>query len=213
MLRLVSTEPTSTRRKQLAWLQAMLDFRTWNVTRLAREAGVSQSTLAKFLNDPENLAHLSTNSVEKLSRAGGIRPYETSPSVAPRGLSDGEAERFVGFDGQAHFNNLIQAMAAGNSVAPWVLQTRALEAVGYLPGDVLMVDMNAAPAEGDVVCAQLYDRSGEAETIFRIYEHPFLVAATLNRANLKPLIADNNTVVIRGVVTSSHRPRLTLLAS
>ncbi len=214
MLRVVSTtEPTSLRRRQLAWLQAMLDFRMWNVTRMAREAGVSQSTLAKFLNDPENIAQLSTNTVEKLATAGGIRPYETTPTMHPRGLSDREAERFEGFNDNPAFSKLIGALAAGNSVVPWVLNTRALEVFGYLPGDVLMVDLNATPRDGDVVCAQLYDRNGEAETVFRILEHPFLVAATLDRATIKPLLVNNDTVVVRGVVTSSHRPRLTQLAS
>lgn len=213
MLRIVSTtEPTSLRRRQLAWLQAMLDFRTWNVTRLAREAGVSQSTLAKFLNDPENLAQLSTNTVEKLAQAGGIRPYETTPTVHPRGLSEREAERFEGLPEQPAFSKLIAALATGNSVVPWILNTRALESFGYMPGDVLMVDLNATPRDGDVVCAQLYDRNGEAETVFRILEYPFLVAATLDRRTVKPILVSNDTVAIRGVVTSSHRPRLAQLA-
>lgn len=212
MLRLVSTEATSLRRKQLAWLQAILDFRTWNVTRLAREAGVSQSTLAKFLNDPQNIAHLSTNTVEKLAAVGGIRPYETTPGLAARSFSEQEAEPYEGFSEEGNFTRLMRALSTGNAVSPWVLRSRALEAAGYLPGDVLMVDLNANPQAGDVVCAQIYDRSGEAVTVFRIYEHPFLVTATLDRGAFKPLLI-NDTVQVRGVVTSSHRPRLSQLAS
>ncbi len=214
MLRIVSTtDPKSLRRKQLAWLNAMLEFRMWNVTRLAREAGVSQSTLAKFLNDPENVAQLSISTVEKLSGAGGIRPYETKPSATPRGISEKEAIPFSGADEQLGFDRLISALTTGNSLVPWVMNSRALEAFGYLPGDVLVVDLNATPQDGDVVCAQLFDRNGEAETVFRILEHPFLVAATMDRSTVKPLLVNNDTVVIRGVVTSSHRPRLTKLAS
>jgi hypothetical protein len=213
MLRLVKNEATSTRRKQLAWVEAILAFKQWNPTRLAREAAFSQSTLAKFLNDPDNEAQLSTNIVEKIAVVGGLRPYETEPVGQLRGLSDAEAEPFQGYDGQPEINQLIRALVQGNATSPWVLNSRALEAAGYLPGDILVVDQNAEPRDGDVVCAQVYDRSGGAETVFRIYERPYLVAATLSRSNLKPLIVDDDMVSIRGVVTSSHRPRLTLLAS
>jgi SOS-response transcriptional repressor LexA len=214
MLHLVSTtDPKSLRRKQLAWLNAVLEFSMWNVTRLAREAGVSQSTLAKFLNDPENLAQLSTNTVEKVSAVGGIRPYETKPATTPRGIAEKEAIPFSSTDEQVGFSRLIAAMTAGNSLVPWVLNSRALEAFGYLPGDILIVDLNATAQDGDIVCAQLYDRNGEAETVFRIFEHPFLVAATMDRKAIKPLLIDNSSVVIRGVVTSSHRPRAVQLAS
>ena len=212
MLRLVSTETTSLRRKQLAWVQAILDFRTWNPTRLAREAGVSQSTLAKFLNDPENVAQLSTNTVEKLAMAGGIRPYETAPTMVPRSMSDRETERFEGFSTEPAFTRMIGTLSTGNAVVPRVLHSKALEAAGYLPGDVLMVDMNAVPQDGDLVCAEVYDRTGSAETVFRIYDHPFLVAASFARRPVKPLLVNNETVFVRGVVTSSHRLRPALLA-
>jgi SOS-response transcriptional repressor LexA len=93
-----------------------------------------------------------------------------------------------------------------------VLRSRSLESAGYMPGDILMVDLNGRPEPGDVVCAQIYDRSGKAETIFRIYEHPFLVAATLDGRLMKPHLVDNDRVVIRGVVIASLRERRAVAA-
>lgn len=70
-----------------------------------------------------------------------------------------------------------------------------------------MVDLNARPEVGDVVCAQVYDRAGKGETVFRVFEDPFLVAATLDTKLIRPLLIDNDRVVIRGVVVASFRER------
>jgi SOS-response transcriptional repressor LexA len=96
-------------------------------------------------------------------------------------------------------------------MVPWTLRSRALEVAGYLPGDVLIVDLNARPDDGDVVCAQVYERDN-AETLFRIYEAPYLQAATYQRGLFKPLLVDGRRVVLRGVVVASIRPRLSQLA-
>lgn len=53
----------------------------------------------------------------------------------------------------------------------------------------------------------VYDRTGRAETIFRLYEDPFLVAATLDKGLMKPHLIDNDRVVVRGVVIASFRER------
>ncbi len=203
------------RRQQLAWVQATLEHLHWNPTRLAREAGISQSTLAKFLNDPDNVARLQTNSVEKIRLVSPFPPYDTALPQTPRGFAEHEAEPFQpSREIDPYVAAAVLAVAGGlNSISPWVLQSRALETAGYLPGDVLMVDLNAQPEDGDAVCAQVYDRSGNAETVFRIYEAPYLQAATYARGLFKPLLIDGGRVAVRGVVITSIRPRLSLLAS
>lgn len=202
------------RRQQLEWVRAILAHLKWNPTRLAREAGMSQSTLSKFLNDPANMARLETNSVEKLARVSPFPPYQTVAPPVQRGFADKEAEPFEAADViDPRVRAAIAALVGGrNEVVAWELQSRALETAGYLMGDVLFVDLNADPRDGDVVCAQVYDRAS-AETVFRIYEPPYLQAATYSRALFKPLLVDGDRVAIRGVVIASVRPRLSLLAS
>jgi hypothetical protein len=133
------------RRQQLAWVDATLQHFQWNPTRLAREAGISQSTLAKFLNDPDNVARLQTNSVEKLRVVSPFPPYETALPPPARGFAEQEAEPWeAGAATDARVALAVEAITAGhNAVVPWVLQSRALETAGYLPGDVLLVDLNA----------------------------------------------------------------------
>lgn len=198
----------NTRRKQLAWIEAILEHKGWNRSRLAKEAGVDPSTLSKFLADPLNKAQLQTNSIEKIADASGFRPYLTHPPVRPAGLTDIEAEPFDETDATAVVDVAVSAMKAGrNGLDPWVMRSRALEHEGYLPGDILMVDLNMQPRSGDAVCAQVYDRQGKAETIMRIYEHPFLIAASSDPAARRPLLVDDEKVLIRGVIVASFRPR------
>ncbi len=196
------------RRKQVAWVEAILDHRKWRPTKLAREAGIDQSTLSKFLNDPLNAAQLNTLSVEKIATAGGIPPYQTQPVPVPRGLVEGEATPYVAETADVALSRAIHAARGGkNGIDPWVMRSRALELAGYLPGDILMIDLNAEPQDGDAVCAQVYDKIGRAETVMRLYERPFLVASTTDRTLGRPLLIDDDRVQVRGVVIASFRAR------
>ena len=62
------------------------------------------------------------------------------------------------------------------------------------------------PAFSSIGRAARY-RNGRAETVFRIFEDPFLVAATLDRTLFKPWLIDNDRVIVRGVVIASLRER------
>ena len=200
------------RRKQIAWLEGILAHKGWNRTRLAREAGIDPSTLSKFFNDPEAKAQLQANSIDRIWHISGIRPYETSPAPRQEGLSDREAEPYE-FTAETAADILpLAALKNGRNGAEfWIMRSRALEHEGYLPGDILLVDLNATPVSGDAVCAQVYDRHGNAETVMRIYEQPYLVAASSDPAVRRPLIADDDHVVIRGVIIASVRPRRSTL--
>lgn len=199
------------RRKQLAWINAILEHRGWNRTRLAREAGLDPSALSRFFNDKHNKAQLQTNSIERISSVGGIPPYQTAPAPRVSGLAESEAEPLsIPLDTQYSepFQLALNSIRRSrNGLDGWVMKSRALELEGYMPGDIVFVDLNERPRHGDAVCAQIYDRHGKAETVFRIYEHPFLVSASTDPATRRPLLVDNNSVVIRGVIVSSIRPR------
>lgn len=100
------------------------------------------------------------------------------------------------------------ALKGRANAAPWVLKTRALESAGFLPGDILISDQSVQPNASDPVVAQVYDlRSGTAETVFRILESPYLVAASSDPALRKPLLVDNERVIVLGTITQSFRAR------
>lgn len=196
----------NTRRKQLAWVNAILTHKGWRPTRLANEAGVNHSTLSKWMNDPLNVAQLNSTSVEKIALAGGIPPYFTEPISQPKGLATREAEPFRPEDDL--IGKWVRTLTTErNDLEPWIMRSEALEDAGYLPGDILLVDVGATAEDGDAVCARLHDRAGRPEMAFRIFEFPYLVAASKNPALRRPILIDNDHAVVYGVVVASFRPR------
>lgn len=203
---------TSSRRKQLGWLRAVQEATGWNQSELARRAGISHATISRFKNDPDNSSELETSTVSKIAAVSPIPHYENTRAAMPEGFDEGEAIRYDE-SGDPLVERAVAAMKDGsNQVEPWVLKTDALENVGYRPGDILIVDFSSAPRAGDVVCAQIYDMNGGAETAFRLYFKPFLMSSSNSLRHQAPTIIDDR-VDVRGVVVASVRPRITRLAS
>jgi len=130
------------------------------------------------------------------------RPMETS-QISPHGaeVSDG-----TGIDiGSApdQIAKAFRALSINRKAEAWRLTSDAVAGEGYMPGDVLIVDLAARPAPGNVVLAMLSDRVSQA--VFRLIEPPYLLAASLHRKHRKPILIDNDRVTIRGVVVGSLR--------
>lgn len=197
------------------WLTEALAQRGETPTALARKAGVSQSTLTRFLADADGTM-LSMRTMAKLVHVIGRPPpgLETTARTAnphvpqPENFREPEAEPYSVADLPSDpVTRALAALTEGRNAADvWVLRTAALRNAGYLPGDLVIVDLNATPKRGDIVCAQVYEWAKKtAETIFRIYEPPYLVAAG-DLPNLrKPLVVDENQIIIKGVVTQLLR--------
>lgn len=143
--------------------------------------------------DSGEILALAGNVVEVPQHGAGLR----SPEAVPYLVADGSAEA-----------GLIAMLAPTAKRADlWVMHSRALDLAGILPGDMMVVDIGDAHArKGDIVCAQVHSRtSDEAETLFRIYEKPYLVALSSERRYAKPLQVDDNDVTIMGRVLASFR--------
>lgn len=195
------------------WLKSVLEQTKLSPTALASKAGVAQSTITRFLNSPD-APMIGLRTMAKIAHAAGVMPYGPSPAVARTGtFAEPEAVPFrTQTNGQ--LAPILTLLATQHrAVDPWLLQTDALELAGYLRGDVVLVDLNAQPHAGDIVCAQLYRWSeGRADTVFRLFEPPYLVAMTRDPELRKPALVDNDRVIIKGVVILTLRPRDRLLA-
>ena len=197
------------------WLETALQQTGETPSGLARRAGLATTTLTRFLNDPSS-PMLTLRSLAKIAHVAAIQPLGL-PSGGhgnqARGtsLQEGEAERY---DWRGSQLEAVIAALIGKAEAadPWVMRGIALEAAGLLAGDLVIVDLNEKPRSGDTVCAQAYQwEAGRAETIFRIYEPPYLIAAPagppIDPGLRKPILVDNDRVIIRGVVIASLRSR------
>lgn len=197
-----------------AYVERVMQRTGWDQTEVARRAGLDPSTLSRFLKEVDEGRNLSAQSLRKIEQASGIlfgpAPVLPRTAAGPQGFAEVEATPYVVGGNGNGLNPAIQALLLGKNTAdPWVLRSRALEIMGYRMGDVLIVDLAIAPKPGDVVCAQIYDwNKGHAETLFRLYQPPCLVAATSDEKLLRPFIVDDQAVTIKGVVVASFRERL-----
>jgi transcriptional regulator with XRE-family HTH domain len=198
-----------TSRLHREYVQLVVDRMGKAPTRIAKELGIAPSTLTRLLKSETPTATLHARTLRKLQDYSGIPPlFGTDASApAPRGF----AEDAVPFDAKSAdpaVSAAIKALIGWRKAAdPWTIRTRALERIGYLPGDIVIVDLGRRPEAGDAVCAQVYDwRRAAAETVMRLYEPPYLVAASLDEGLRRPLVVDNEQVIIKGVVLP-HRLR------
>ncbi len=201
---------------QQVWIRAVADMMHLSVSALARKAGLSPSTLNKFLNDPTHEGVLKEQTLLEISRVSGVAPME-----AP-GHAGGQQENEVSlFDPQAVDKTtkaLIEnALADGNTRQGCIALSRTLDLEGILPGDFIGIDLSSTPGYGDIVLAELIDRATSATSkILRVYQKPFLVAHTASQLH-EPLVVNDIDVRIIGVakvmVRIPNRPVSDLMSS
>lgn len=195
--------------EQVRWVRAvMAHLGGLSANELAKRAGFSASTLQRPLNDPSWPHAMSATTLAKIADAAGLKPMEY-PSRG--GFGEIEAEPFVFEETDAigqNFDRAVRELTRGrNGRDAWTMRSRALENAGVLPGDVMIVDQNMTAMPKDLVCAQVYDWPRmQAETVFRVYEPPFLLTAS-SQGTTRPLMVDGDKIVIRGVVDAVLRRR------
>ncbi len=215
-----------------AYVRHACDTAGLSPTALARQAGLAPSTLNRFLNDDPPPSLLGQATLAKVGAAAGIEAFAvfqpgTASLTADRGpegsavdLSEdsaifvmesagvqplpkgGATASEVSHPAQSFLHAL---SGAGRHVTLWRMRGGALNLAGLLDGDFVVVDLNGRAASGDLVLAQLYDWSaGTARTVFRLFEPPYLVAASTDPVYRRPDIAGERAV-IKGTILMSFR--------
>lgn len=193
--------------RHFAWVDWLISRTGKTDASLAKDAGLNVNYLYRKRADGTVLG---ATQIRMLSEHYGLPGPDNYLLPGASGFSD----EGLPYDASAPGNDpvlrhMIEFAIKGRpNAAPWVLKTRALESAGYLAGDIVISDKATAPNAGDAVMAQVYDvRSGTAEAVFRILEAPYLVAASSDPALRKPLLVDNERVIVMGVITQSFRSR------
>ncbi len=201
----VTADRDARRSIQREWIERHRKQLGYSLSRIAEMAGFNRGTLTNFMKDtwpynlkPDNLAALERLFGEPAPNLSGLANSHHLPSAH-------ESELFQGNSAAPDDTQAVKLLCGtSNSRLSFVLKSRALESVGYVPGDVVIVDTSIAPKVGDIVCATVRDRDGNnQETIFRIFFPllvPVLITATTERSMLAPLIVDGDKVAVVGVV-------------
>jgi SOS-response transcriptional repressor LexA len=194
--------------RQREWLQQIVKATGDSLSQIATKAHVSDTTLSRIVNNPGYDGVLSTVTITRITGTYQLPGPEEYAGRRPMLGGFAEAERFNAENDPDGIAAVVQAMLGARPISDaWRLKTEALEQAGYLPGDVLIVDTTAAPVPQDVVCAQVYDwQRGGAQTVWRVYDPPFLVGVARDRTAHKPMLVDNDRVIIKGVVDKMVRP-------
>lgn len=199
---------------QRTYVTQVLQRTGWTQSELASRAGLDPSTLSRFLSANQEGRGLRPRSIEKIAAVSGIafKPgggAPSGPSELPfAGFAESEASP-LDMEDQSPVAQMVGILRRQrHNIDPWTLRSKALEGAGYRPGDVVIVALGETALSGDVVCAQIYDWStGRAETVFRIFEPPYLVSASPDPQFLRPLVVDDDKVHIKGVVIQTYRSR------
>lgn len=147
-------------------------------------------------------------SLDEVLQHAGVMDEQQAQTLRP-GFSESDVAPWKGKDAEDRaVHTVAQAHGEKPGVDVWQVKSPALSLMGYMPGDMMLVDTHAAERvrQGDVVVAQIYDNNkGSAFTLLRRYEPPVLVAASPDPADRRVHVVDGINVVIRGRVTASWR--------
>jgi hypothetical protein len=189
--------------RQIAWLDWLRQKKSLSV--LAQEAGRSSNLLTRKVADGD---HLSAASIKLLMESTGLPGPDTYLQPGAAGILD-EGTRYdpLAHDGDSMLKAIVEAALKDRpNATAWHLNTRALESAGLLVGDVVISDAAVTAQAGNAVVAHVIDlRSGKMESVFRILEPPYLVTATADPTLRKPLLIDNDRVIVIATITESLR--------
>lgn len=176
--------------------------RGWSQTKTAKVAGVSKTTIGRNENPPEDYTYvMSTTTLRRLAQGSGIKLPPELHDVDAGGMARGFAEPEVVEIFQEDAPPELEISSPDQTV--WEVHGRGLEMLGYMPGDMVLVDRSVRASEGDAVCAQLVDdMRGTAETVFRVWRPPYLMTETWHQDAKKAPLPVNPDCIVGPVVRS-----------
>ncbi|PXW61521.1 SOS-response transcriptional repressor LexA [Chelatococcus asaccharovorans] len=196
------------REAQRKWLDDVCAATGLTLTEIAKEAGVNPSTLTRFRNQPDHKGTLTPLTVNSISQTTGVPIAVPGGELPLKAIHRArEAEPVPLEAASPEWQTVLKPYQDEARFEIWALRGRALEFEGYRPGDVVIVDREARPDVGDVVCAHVSDWQRGGETVFRLYHPPFLLGAGSDDAARRPRFLDEQSTQIKGVVVMSLRGR------
>lgn len=180
---------------------------------LAKLCDLSHTTLLGIDEEPSK-KRPTRRTVDRIAEKTGI-PYGV-PGAAPQAdLAPDEPAIIVVEHEPATIRTAVMSLVGARKNAhPWLLRADDIAAFGYRAGDILVVDLDEAPRDGDVVCAQVrdFDRM-RARTVFRVYDGGYLLSGSSAPVTRLPLPVVAPSVTVMGVSVGMVRVRRPIEAS
>jgi transcriptional regulator with XRE-family HTH domain len=201
------TSPRATKE----WIKAVADYLNMTISALASNSGLAPSTVTRFMNDGTNKLTVQDKTLDAIAIYSGVPKHVLPGTRTLPGMGESEAVLYDPRRDAELPDWVLAAIAAikgnRNGIEPWVVKGWALELLGIIPGDILVIDQNRRPKNGDIVIAQISDLvTGSAETVMRHYQAPFLVTHSAKMGPTRPEQVDEDRVIIMGVRAGLIRP-------
>ncbi|WP_198021018.1 hypothetical protein [Mesorhizobium sp. LNJC391B00] len=179
---------------------------------LALNAGLAASTVTRYINDKSGKLSVTERTIEAIAVYSGIPKNVLPGQRRLPGFGESETVKYDARQDGALPDWVNTAIAAHkgnrNGVEPWLMKGWALDQLGILPGDILMIDQNRRPKAGDIVVAQLTDPvTQRTESVMRRFDPPFITTHSSKMGPGRPETVDDDRVVIMGVECGVIRPR------
>lgn len=193
------------------WIQAVASYMNLSLSELATNSGLAPSTITRFMNDGTGKLGVTDRTLEAIATYSGVAKNVLPGQRSIPGLGENEV---VPFD--KHHLEAIPAWVDGaiaairgdrNGIEPWLVKSWALDLLGIVPSDILVIDQNRRPKAGDVVIARITDLvTGSTEAVVRQYRPPFIITHSAKSGSTTPEVVDENRVVIIGTRVGLIRP-------
>jgi len=194
------------------WIRAVARYMNLSLSDLALNSGLAASTVTRYINDKSGKLSVTERTIEAIAIYSGIPKNVLPGQRRLPGFSESETVRYDAHQDGALPDWVGTAIAAhkGNrsGIEPWLMKGWALDQLGILPGDILMIDQNRRPKAGDIVVAQLTDPvTQRTEMVMRRFDPPFITTHSSKMGPGRPETVDDDRVVIMGVECGVIRPR------
>jgi hypothetical protein len=164
---------------------------------IGEKAHLNPSTIYRWL-DPKKTNAPSSTSLRKIRAAFDLEAPRAQ--LRSTGLSERELAKYEGppLGEELKYEDLNQTR--------FVLQSRALDMLGLMQGDIVLIDLKARPKSGDVAYVQIYSPDGSAETKLRLLRGDFLYTRSFDPTIFEaPIYHDGDRVVLKGKLVRSLR--------
>jgi hypothetical protein len=164
---------------------------------IGERAKLNPSTIYRWL-DPTKTNVPSATSLRKIKAAFDLDGPRSSGRIG--GFAERELAKYEGppLESELKYEDANQTR--------FVLQSRALDMLGLMQGDIVLVDLKAKPKSGDIAYVQIYSRDGSAETKLRLLRGDFLYTRSLDPTIFEtPIYHDGDRVVLKGKLIRSLR--------
>jgi transcriptional regulator with XRE-family HTH domain len=191
------------------WINQILEIKGWNPNRLAKEAGVSPSTISRALNDERFV--LTTKTIEKIKKTVNEHADDKFRNrlmsvIGFEILKEPELEEIE----KSQATKLITSFSDHQMIRLYAYRGIDLALCGILPGDMIFVDQSEFGSlckRTDIALATIRSADGARQNnILRYFDPPYLLTKNLfAQVDSKPLPVDGDTVSIIGRVVGVLR--------